>query len=136
MTRRVTEIELCTSPEGTWRRTRSDSLKKYADAVMASKPVAFWRLHDESVPSAKDTTGSFPATYEKGSAPLPTEPGRPNFTGGRVKAKVPRLGNAYSVEMWVRNKLRERFAWDDITLDHEWAGLIEEVARRYVEGEQ
>lgn len=30
--------------------------------------------------------------------------------------------------------LRERLAWDDITLDLAWAGLIEEAARRYVEG--
>ena len=30
--------------------------------------------------------------------------------------------------------LRERFDWDDITLDQAWAGLIEEAARRYVEG--
>ena len=32
------------------------------------------------------------------------------------------------------NKLRERFGWDDVTLDQAWAGLIEEAARRYVEG--
>ena len=30
--------------------------------------------------------------------------------------------------------LRERFDWDDVTLDQAWAGLIEEAARRYVEG--
>ena len=34
----------------------------------------------------------------------------------------------------MRNKLRELFARDDITLDQEWAGLIEEAARRQVEG--
>ena len=40
----------------------------------------------------------------------------------------------FGVGMWVSNKLREQFAWDDITLDQVWAGLIEEAARRYVEG--
>ena len=34
----------------------------------------------------------------------------------------------------VRNKLRERFVWDDVTLDQAWVGLIEDAARRYVEG--
>ena len=36
--------------------------------------------------------------------------------------------------MWAGNKLRERLVWDDITLDHEWAGLIHKAARQYVEG--
>ena len=33
----------------------------------------------------------------------------------------------FSLGIWVRNKLRERFAWDDLTLDQAWAGLIEEA---------
>ena len=37
----------------------------------------------------------------------------------------------FGVGIWVRNKLRERFVWDDVTLDQEWAGLIEQAARRY-----
>ena len=36
--------------------------------------------------------------------------------------------------LWVRNKLRERFAWDDLTLGQAWASLLEEAARRYVAG--
>ena len=46
-----------------------------------------------------------PATYEQGSGPLQTMPDQPNFTDGRVKAEVPKLGNTYSVEMWVRDDL-------------------------------
>ena len=34
----------------------------------------------------------------------------------------------FGIGIWVRNKLRERFAWDDVTLDQAWAGLIEEAA--------
>jgi hypothetical protein len=41
----------------------------------------------------------------------------------------------FGVGIWVRNKLRERFDWDDVTLDQAWAGLIGEAARGYVEGE-
>ena len=33
------------------------------------------------------------------------EPTLTNFSGGRVKAQVPRLGNTYSVELWFRNEL-------------------------------
>jgi hypothetical protein len=40
----------------------------------------------------------------------------------------------FDVGIWVRNKLRQRFTWDDITLDQAWSELIEEAARRYVEG--
>jgi len=85
--------------------TDAESRKKYAAAVTPSKPIAFWRLHDESNRSAKDSAGGHPAEYEQGSSPRPMEPGRPNFSGGRVKAKVPQLGNTYSVEMWARNDL-------------------------------
>jgi len=83
----------------------AESRQRYAEAVTASKPVAFWRLHDRPDRTAEDTAGQFPATFEEGAAPLPPEAARPNFTGGRVKANVPDLGNTYSVELWVRNEL-------------------------------
>lgn len=38
----------------------------------------------------------------------------------------------FGLGMWVRNRLRERFAWDDVTLDREWSSLIEAAARRAV----
>ena len=85
--------------------TDAESRKKYAEVVMVSKPVAFWRLHDESNRSAKDSAGQLPAEYERGSSPLQPGAARPNFTGGRVKAHVPKLGNTYSVELWFRNEL-------------------------------
>jgi len=83
----------------------AESLRRYAEAVMTSKPLAFWRLHDGSDRVAKDTTGRFPATFEEGATPLQLGAAGPNLTGGRVKAKVPPLGNTYSVELWVRNVL-------------------------------
>jgi hypothetical protein len=41
----------------------------------------------------------------------------------------------FGVGLWVRNKLRQRFAWDDLTLGQAWAGLIEETVKRNMEGE-
>ena len=79
--------------------------QRYADAVLASKPIAFWRLHDESKASAKDTMGQFPAHYERGAGPRKPQTSIPNFTGGRVKTQVAKLGDTYSVELWFRNEL-------------------------------
>lgn len=85
--------------------TDEESRRKYADAVLASNPVAYWRLHDESNQSAKDSAGQHVAKYESGSSPLQPGVAKPNFSGGRVKTRVPKLGNQYSVELWFRNEL-------------------------------
>ncbi|MDE0937839.1 MAG: c-type cytochrome [Mariniblastus sp.] len=82
----------------------AESRKRYAEVVLASKPVAFWRLHDKSNQAAQDSAGKLSAQYETGSAPLQQDTTKENFSGGRVKARVPKLGNTYSVEMWVRNE--------------------------------
>jgi len=83
----------------------AESREKYGEVVLQSKPVAFWRLHDQSDRSAKDSAGGHPAKYEQGSSPLQPGDAKPNFSGGRVKAQVPKLGNTYSVELWFRNEL-------------------------------
>ena len=44
------------------------------------------------------------------------------------------MTHCFGVGLCVRNKLREQFTWDDVTLDQAWARSIEEAARRYVEG--
>lgn len=87
------------------KRSDANSRQKYADAVMASKPVAFWRLHDEPGQIAKDSAGKANAEYEQRSAPLQANAAKPNFTGGRVKSQLPKLGDTYSVELWFRNDL-------------------------------
>ncbi len=33
----------------------------------------------------------------------------------------------------VRNTLRQKFEWDDLLLDAQWAGLIEAATNRYIE---
>jgi putative membrane-bound dehydrogenase-like protein len=81
------------------------SRNRYADAVLASEPVAFWRLHDQSSQFAADSAGEHTAKYEPGARPLQQNVAQPNFSGGRVKAHVPKLGKTYSVELWFRNEL-------------------------------
>ncbi len=81
------------------------SRKQYAEMVLKSKPVAYWRMDDGSRRSAKSSVGGYEGMYEKGAVPYKPGSGVPNFTGGRVKGRVPKLGNTYSVEMWIRNTL-------------------------------
>ncbi|MSU26769.1 MAG: c-type cytochrome [Pedosphaera sp.] len=101
----------------------------YAEAVLADKPSAYWRLNEMTGPTAYDSTGANRnATYENGVAfflpgagsgtgisPKPqltsskfSDPRQINraahFAGGRLRANVP-LGENYSVELWLWNGL-------------------------------
>jgi len=80
------------------------SLKRFGDAVMASKPVSFWRLHDNAK-AARDQIDSHSGRYEKGARPYNPGKKTANFSGGRMNVTVPSLGNTYSVEFWFRNEL-------------------------------
>jgi hypothetical protein len=88
----------------------------YAEAVAASKPVAYWRMsrfHDRTV---EDATGNQnAATCEDGvvvappNAP-PNADARPNdraacLAGGRIRAAIKGLAEAYSVEFWFYNTM-------------------------------
>lgn len=92
----------------------------YAQAVLAAKPLAYWRLDEWSGPVALDATGArHDGTYEPGVArwldgpPSPAFSGEgagnrcPHFAGGRLKATLDDLGSAYTVEMWFWNGLPE-----------------------------
>ncbi len=97
------------------RRPVIDEQHAYATTVIASKPIAFWRLGEIDGKISGDTIGDHHASYEDGIAfylPGPqgnglNQPPRGNraahFAGGRVAANVPRLGETYSVECWVWN---------------------------------
>ncbi len=85
--------------------TDKESRKKYGDAVLASRPVAYWRLHDESQSIATDSVAGRHAKYEVNTRPLGKDASLPNFSGGRVKAEVDHLQDTYSVEFWFRNEL-------------------------------
>ncbi len=81
------------------------SRQKYSAAVVASKPLAYWRLHDDAPPNAIDAVGDSMADYEAGAKPLGKQVSAANFSGGRVKANVSSLNDNYSVELWFRNEL-------------------------------
>ena len=101
----------------------------YAKAVLAAKPLAYWRLNDMVSPIARDATASGrDATYENGVALclpgvgsgtglLPNPQLTPSnfsgsqinraahFAGGRMRANLPLPNEAYSVELWLWNGL-------------------------------
>lgn len=97
------------------RRPVVDEKHAYAKAVVASRPRAFWRLGEIDGKISSDAVGDHHAVYEDGIAfylPGPRGNGldqqprgnrAAHFAGGRVTAKVPKLGESYSVECWVWN---------------------------------
>jgi Concanavalin A-like lectin/glucanases superfamily len=100
------------------RRVLSPTHGPYAKAVLASKPMAYWRLDDIKGPIAVDSSGhSRPARYEDGVAfylPGPDAPGlsadgsinrAAHFAGGRLEAKLDRRPETYTVELWFWNGL-------------------------------
>ncbi|NQT51380.1 LamG domain-containing protein [bacterium] len=90
----------------------------YAKAVLASKPLAYWRMDEFDGPRATDASGNGQhGAYEDGVAfylPGPEgaalagqgQTGRAaHFAGGRMAASVKELGDAYSIELWFWNGL-------------------------------
>lgn len=97
---------------GRKRRTHAEPASPFAEAVMAAKPLAYWRLDEFHGPTARDAIGKSHGTYEAGVAhylPGPDLGGGvnrcPHFAGGRVTAALKGLGGRYSAEMWVWNGL-------------------------------
>ncbi len=90
----------------------------YARAILAEKPLAYWRLEEFDGPNAFDATGSgHRTTFEKGVALYLEGPPSaafsgprsinraPHLAGGKLVAKVPDLGNVYAAEFWFWNGL-------------------------------
>ena len=76
------------------------STDAFAEAVMQSKPIAYWRLRD----SAKDSTpNGRHGKFEKGAGPNASE--NDSFEGGRMRAEIEGIGDTYSIEFWFRNSL-------------------------------
>ncbi|MDA7888428.1 c-type cytochrome [Akkermansiaceae bacterium] len=69
--------------------------KDYTNAVIASKPVAYWPL-EESCENLIENAP--PAAIENGLTGN-------TFNGGRVRAELPHFDDTYSVEFWFRNNL-------------------------------
>jgi len=100
------------------RRKLAVSHGSYAQAVLAARPLAYWRLEEWGGPAALDATGSgHQATYEKGIArwlegpPSPAFSGAgtvnrcPHLAGGRLMARLKPLKDRYTAEFWFWNGL-------------------------------
>lgn len=126
-----TVLQLLEKVSGRKRVAPRDTHGDYARAVLASRPLAYWRLNEFNPPLALDAGRQRRhAQYEPGVAmflpgaqsrpaldaisavpetPSPFSAGQinraPHFAGGRVRAELPRLGDRYSVELWLWNAL-------------------------------
>lgn len=102
------------------RKARPLPPSDYEVLVANSKPLAYWRFHEFRGPSAMDVMGKHQGSYESGVAfYLDGPPAQSmdmlrlssldvinravHFAGGRVKAKIPELGQRYSIEGWLWN---------------------------------
>jgi len=100
---------------GRRRRAIADKNGAYAKALLAAKPLAYWRLDESSGPVARDATRrKRHASYEDGIAFYlegPASPAfssgeinrAPHFAGGRMKASIQAVRDRYSVELWFYN---------------------------------
>lgn len=100
------------------RRAHVEPACPYAEAVLASKPLAYWRLGELTGSVAKDASGNGnDGVYEAGVA-LGLEGPRltglssedrvnraPHLAGGRIKANLDKLPDTYTVELWFCNYL-------------------------------
>lgn len=99
------------------RRPVADEHGAYAQAVLAAKPLAYWRGNELQGPQARDTTRrNNHGAYEDGIAFYlegPASPAfsgiqvnrAPHYAGGRLRAVVSGLRDRYSLEMWFYNGL-------------------------------
>ncbi|HOC57770.1 MAG TPA: hypothetical protein PKI20_19280 [Verrucomicrobiota bacterium] len=100
------------------RRKAAAANGAYAQAVLAAKPLAYWRLEEPGGPSARNAASARrQAVYEPGAARWlegPQSPAFsgagainrcPHFAGGRLHAKLKRPGRNYTVEFWFWNGL-------------------------------
>jgi hypothetical protein len=89
----------------------------YSQAVVASKPAAWWRMNDFRDRQIEDASGkSRRAVYENAVALGPPSEVSSNaakkpenraacLAGGRIKAAIDKLPDSYSVEFWFYNSL-------------------------------
>ena len=100
------------------RKRVTDTHGPYAEAVLASKPAAYWRLNEWGGPALADAAGGgSSAAAEDGvlfylegpDSPAFSGEGTinrsPHFAGGRMAVRPKELGPAYSVELWFWNGL-------------------------------
>jgi hypothetical protein len=100
------------------RRLVVDPPGEYANAVLKSKPVVYWRMNEFDGPFALDAVLGLPhGRYEDGVVFHLDGPASPrfgglsginraaHFAGGRMKVNLPEVGKDYAVEFWFWNGL-------------------------------
>ncbi|MCJ7491996.1 MAG: LamG domain-containing protein, partial [Dehalococcoidia bacterium] len=111
-------LSLLEEVAGQPRREHRPPAGTYPRAVLASKPVAYWRMHEFEGPMATDCSGnSHAGNYEDfvvfylGGPPSAAFSGdvrlsrSPHFAGGRMWASFPNVADTYSAELWFWNGL-------------------------------
>ncbi|GAC1467706.1 MAG: hypothetical protein NVSMB9_09610 [Isosphaeraceae bacterium] len=106
---------------GRTRRKDQEPNGPYAEAVLASRPLAYWRLAEMDGKEAVDTTGrGNSALYTKGVAFFLEGPASSafsgegfnnhaaHFAGGRLAADLAGLKSTWSVELWFWNGLTDQ----------------------------
>jgi hypothetical protein len=111
-------LQLLEQVAGKPRRSLPKASGAYAEAVLKSKPVAFWRLDEISGEVALDASGNnhdanldggfaryLPGPEGKGFADLGKTNHATHLAGGRLRANVPNIRDAYTIEFWFWNGL-------------------------------
>tara|TARA_B100000959_G_scaffold215012_1_gene226390 strand:- start:4963 stop:6951 length:1989 start_codon:yes stop_codon:yes gene_type:complete len=81
------------------------SLQRLGKAVLASKPLTYWRMHGKEEAVAIDASpNGNNGTYEKGASPYSPDGKAGNLNGGRMRAGLELPANTYSVELWFWNE--------------------------------
>ena len=104
--------QVCKQSRKPFKQSRGSAVEE----ALASKPIAYWRMDETAGPRAVDSSGSnLDGIYEPGvvfflEGPAPSKyclHGEVNravhMAGGRMRARVPSLGDRYSVSMWIWN---------------------------------
>ena len=95
---------------------------RYREAILADRPLAYWRLDETSGTTAKDEKGAHPGVYELaptlGSTGIFGTPGAvelPSATNAHVRIPGTDFSfggvASYSVELWVKPKAFHSFDW-------------------------
>jgi hypothetical protein len=111
-----TLLQLLEKVAGRPRRRPAQTRGRYAEAVLASRPEAYWRMSEFEGSMANDETGRHAGRYLDGFALYLPGPASPQFSGkdinravhlagGRFAATLDKLAKTYSVEMWFWNGL-------------------------------
>jgi hypothetical protein len=113
-----TLLELLEKVAGKPRRKPVEAAGPYTEAVLASKPIAYWRLGEMAGREARNTSPGHRAAQYMGCVALylegPAASGllaagqvarAAHFAGGRVVGVLPDLGPTYTFEAWFWNGL-------------------------------